>query len=96
MVELVNVTRTFLDLVRGGTAKIPPWDDEHRPVFVICETTAKGDEVLLTAQFRAWRKRVTGQNRKPRKRAARAESTARRAVLDYLLRIARIVNGGAG
>lgn len=94
MVELVDVTRMFMELVRSRWAVIDPWDDERPPASVECRTTAKGDHLLMNAQFLARRKQITGQNRRPRKRLQRAESTARRAVLDHLLKLAKIFHGG--
>lgn len=91
MVELVDVTRTFLDLVRGAVAKIPAWDDEHRPAAVVCETTAKGDHVLMSAQFRAWRKQVTAKNRAARKRRVATRSRTRKTGIASLVAFGRAI-----
>jgi hypothetical protein len=95
MVELVDVTRTFLDLVKGKVAKIDPWDDEHRPASVECRTTAKGDNALMSAQSRAAMRRSTRAIRSARERRVATRSRTRKSGIDSLVALGRSIWKGS-
>lgn len=78
MVELVDVTRTFMDLARSGWSSVAPWDDKHPPAAVECQITAAGERVLMQSQMKARRKQVGDQakRRKTRQAAARRSGIA--------------------